>query len=186
MDYRLFEKCFKKTNDIEGGYTLTNDPVDLGRMTYSGISRRAWPDWTGWQLIDGGEITGQRVEAMAMDFYQANFWNAAGCNKIASPVAACAVYDFAVNAGVEASVKIAQEIIGSYPDGITGPDTIKAFERFIHSDDTEALFMAKFSLQRIFKYKDICQADKRRKKDKYYSNMKYLCGWINRVERTLQ
>lgn len=34
----------------EGGYV--NNPADPGKETYAGISRRFWPNWSGWKIID--------------------------------------------------------------------------------------------------------------------------------------
>lgn len=175
-----FNECFKITHRIEGGFKLTNDPIDPGGMTFAGISRRAWPDWKGWSLIDAGDV-GSQLESLVQDFYWEMFWTKTG-RKIAQTRAALLLYDCAVNMGVRKAVKIAQKVVGSKQDGDLGPKTQKAFQEFIVDDTTESLFCAEFSLKRVFVYNGICKADKRRKKDRYYSNMKYLCGWINRVE----
>lgn len=81
-----FEKALKHTLEFEGGYV--NDPADSGGETFRGISRRNWPDWPGWALIDKAKAAGcrspaainahfrgdQEIGRLVADFYQAAFW----------------------------------------------------------------------------------------------------------------
>ena len=41
---------FKKTNINEGGFV--DDPSDSGGMTYAGVSRKWFPNWEGWKIVD--------------------------------------------------------------------------------------------------------------------------------------
>ena len=34
----------------------------------------------------------------------------------------------------------------------------------------------------VYRYKDICLNDQRRYTDRVNSNLKFICGWINRVK----
>ncbi len=45
-----FAEALKHTLEFEGGYA--NDPADRGGETFRGISRKNWPRWSGWDLID--------------------------------------------------------------------------------------------------------------------------------------
>lgn len=179
----LFEEFFKKVIDFEGGFNLHKVPGDTGGETYAGISRVHWPDWTGWQLIDGGDDGSARLKAMAMEFFKSNFWIPICGDQILSKSAAFVIFDFAVNGSIRSSAKIAQKVVGAKVDGIIGPKTVLAINNFIKNRDTEELFVSKFSLLRIYRYADICSADSRRKSDIIKSNLKFILGWIGRVER---
>lgn len=178
-----FEQCYKKTLELEGGYLLHTVPGDRGGMTFAGVARNSWPDWAGWQLIDGGETSGPRIEAMVAEFYRSNFWGPIRGEQILYQNVAFAIYDFAVNAGLTTSVKIAQGIVGAMPDGHVGPKTIAALSKYIYDDVTSRLFVAEFGLAKIYRYKDICLDDPRRKQDQVKSNLQFLCGWVNRVQK---
>jgi lysozyme family protein len=82
-----FESVFKgHTSGFEGGYV--NDPADRGGETYRGISRKSWPDWAGWALIDQAKAAGLRsasaigrhfaddseMDALVTEFYKNEFW----------------------------------------------------------------------------------------------------------------
>ena len=182
----IFDLAFEKTMFLEGGYKLHNVHGDRGGMTYAGISRIAWPNWTGWMLIDGGETTGTRIEAMVYQFYKSNYWDAVNGDNIAFQNVSFMIYDFAVNAGIKRSVRMAQKIVGAKEDGILGPKTLEKINSYVVDELTEKLFVMEFSNRKVFHYKNICMKDNRRRKDEIYSNLKFLCGWINRVEKGME
>lgn len=71
----IFDLAFNKTLTLEGGYAIHTVDGDHGGMTFAGISRNNWPGWPGWQLVDAGETSGQRVDAMVKTFFKINFWD---------------------------------------------------------------------------------------------------------------
>src|SRR5665647_28830 len=84
-----FKIAIVKILSSEGGYS--NDPDDTGGETYRGISRKFWPKWTGWAVIDSAKkgagfpvnlkstnILGDAV----MNFYRFNFWDTIGGDSI--------------------------------------------------------------------------------------------------------
>lgn len=149
----------------EGGYTLVNDPRDRGGMTYAGISRRSWPGWGGWRVIDqGGEPEAQIVRL----FYYQHFWRPIRGDEIAHQSAADAIFDMAVNAGVKTAVILAQTVVGTTPDGVLGPKTLEA----INAQDP-ALFAARYALARIARYVAIVRRDR--------TQAVFLLGWITRA-----
>lgn len=178
----IFDLAFEKTLDAEGGYKLHTVKGDKGGMTFAGISRNAWPDWPGWQLIDAGEISGARIEAMVGTFFKIHFWDVIKGDQIGFQGVANAIYDFAVNSGILPAVKKVQKIIGSNQDGIFGPKTFAKLNAYVTDEKAEALFIAKYHLLRVFRFKDICLNDKRRENDEVASDLQFICGWINRVE----
>lgn len=179
----VFDLCFEKTMGLEGGYVLHEVPGDRGGMTYAGVARDAWPNWPGWELIDRGETSGPMLKAMVAEFYKKRFWAPIMGGQISRHKVAFGIYDFAVNAGVKIAVKTAQRIVWADADGVMGPKTIEAINNYAHDDVTANLFFAEYSLARVYRYKDICMGDRRRRQDSVKSNLKFLCGWINRVQR---
>lgn len=178
----VFDIAFEKTLKLEGGYKLHTVKGDRGGMTFAGISRNAWPDWTGWQLIDGGETSGARIEAMVRSFFRSNFWNPIKGDEIGFQRVADVIYDFAVNSGLDPAVRRVQMITMAKVDGIFGPKTFAKLNAYVENEMAEELFCVKYNLLRVFRFKDICVNDKRRCWDRVGSNLKFLCGWVNRVE----
>lgn len=178
-----FDIAFEKTLYAEGGYLLHTVKGDKGGMTFAGISRRWWPDWTGWQLIDGGEVSGPRLEAMVRVFFKIHFWDVIKGDQIGFQSVADTIYDFAVNSGIDDAVPCVQKIVGAKADGKFGPNTFAKLNAYVVNEMAEELFCAKYNLLRIFHCKEACVADKRKCLDKVTSNLRFLCGWINRVEK---
>jgi lysozyme family protein len=114
-----FSESILKVLRSEGGYS--NDPDDSGGETYRGISRKNWPKWLGWLLIDefkkGNDFL-HRIKTDAflynsvVDFYKVNFWDMIGGDKLTNQDIADLLVDSAVNEGVKPAVKRAQSIVG--------------------------------------------------------------------------
>jgi len=177
-----FEPCFEKVLSLEGGYWLHEIPGDRGGMTYAGIARNMWPNWPGWGKIDSGQMDAE-LTGLVKDFYKTNFWDGIRGDQIEFQGVAFMLYDFAVNAGIKTAVRIAQRIVGATPDGILGDKTFEKLNAYVEDEKDERIFMTTFSLLKVFRYKNICLNDKLRGQDKIESNIKFLCGWINRVQK---
>lgn len=160
-----FLAAFEKMIVREGGYQLTNDPRDRGGQTYAGIARNANPRWPGWAVVDGG---GMPSAEDVRSFYRANYWTPARLDEVADDRIASTLFDFGVNAGVATSVKLAQVVVGTTPDGQVGPKTLSAINAF----DPE-LFLARYTLAKMARYAAIVKRDR--------SQGVYLLGWINRA-----
>jgi lysozyme family protein len=176
-----FSACFEKMIKNEGGFKLHTVAGDKGGMTYAGIARNFWPDWPGWKKIDADQMDADLV-GMVQVFYKENFWDKIRGDDIPFQNVAFALFDFGVNAGVKTAVKIAQKVIGAVPDGIFGPASFAKLNAAVSDSKDSDLFIAHYSLGKIYYYKDICMGDSRRKQDQLKSNLKFLCGWINRVQ----
>ena len=126
-----FQEAVAKTELFEGGYA--NNPHDSGGETYRGISRKNWPKWAGWPLIDQAKneagimlplnfkldrIT--ELQGLVVDFYHKNFWDYDGLN---DQYIAWKVFDLGVNIGKPHAVKILQQAVGTNLDGVYGPNT---------------------------------------------------------------
>lgn len=119
MSYANFKKAFVKMQEWEGGYS--NHPRDIGGETYRGISRRAWPNWSGWSVLDaamrkyGTDIAGMdrdlrsngELNDQTETFYLENFWFPclAGIESFCPAQLARKLFDTAVNIGVRGNPK---------------------------------------------------------------------------------
>lgn len=113
----------------EGGFsTDENDPGNRlpdGRKgsTMLGITQANWEDWVG------HPVTWDDMKALTPDnvgmFYHRKYWDAVHGDSLPSGVDYIA-FDFAVNAGPTASIKLLQKALSVLPDGVIGPKTISA------------------------------------------------------------
>lgn len=175
-----FEKAFLLILAHEGGYV--DDPDDPGGETYKGIARKMNPDWLGWHILDllkkqpgfpdsllsthEAEINKQ-LQYEVKSFYCSNFWMKISGDKIADQKVAESIFDFAVNAGIPVSISLSQLVAGVTADGIIGPKTIDAINRF-----DAGQFLSAFALAKIGRYVNIC--------NKRPVSKKYFFGWVVR------
>ena len=181
-----FEAALKHTLAFEGGYV--NDPKDSGGETFRGVSRRSFPGWFGWKLIDQAKADGLKsadainqrfagnaqMAELVSDLYFLSFWRAfnrlEGFERLRVKL-----FDTAVNTGIGRSVKLLQESINLITppaelkvDGGFGPKTRAALEGL---DERNILFRY-VSLQEAF-YRGIVERKP--------SQQKYLNGWLKRA-----
>jgi lysozyme family protein len=123
----VFSVAIGKTLLAEGGYA--NNPHDSGGETYRGISRKNWPNWNGWPIIDSAKAqtsfpasldNNNELQGLIVDFYHKNFWNYDGLN---DQDVANKIFDLGVNVGKPHAVKILQQVVGTNQDGVYGPNT---------------------------------------------------------------
>ena len=97
-----------------------NDGADYGKETIGGISRKFWPHWKGWAIIDVAKnklgfpnslVSNQALYAMIIDFYDVNFWDAIGGDGIKSESIATMLVKAAVHEGVVPGIKRAESIV---------------------------------------------------------------------------
>ena len=159
-----FIDAFNHVMSVEK-WELTDDPTDRGGQTYAGISRKNWPQWDGWEDIDGGRTPEPRK---VLEFYRSNFWVVIRGDSIINQRVATSLFSFAVNAGVNTAVRLAQRVVAVKDDGLVGKITLFA----LNSTDPD-LFLARYALAKIARYRDICTKDR--------TQRKYIIGWINRT-----
>lgn len=135
-----FKLAYDKTAKSEGGYA--NVIGDTGGETYAGISRKWFPKWKGWKIVDANaplkwnqKIKDPAIHAMVMDFYKEVFWDAISGDDIDDQLTAERLYDFGVNAGQPRSIKQVQEILGI-------PQTGKADEKTVDAINNPAKYLS--------------------------------------------
>ncbi len=102
IDYNTFtSKILPFTLNREGGYA--NVSGDNGGETYRGISRRKWPNWSGWVTVDKVKPAHNKVipelEEEVKRFYWQNFFSNRGFQHCNDHGTALALFDFAMNGG---------------------------------------------------------------------------------------
>jgi lysozyme family protein len=128
-----FNKAFRKTNGHEGGYV--NHAKDRGKETYKGISRRFYPNWLGWPIIDAykrqfstvSELNkalsqNNDLQKLVIDFYHKEFWLKGKLDNFDHRIAE-ELYDTGVNQGLGTAIKHFQKALNKlnrnaqdYPD----------------------------------------------------------------------
>lgn len=164
----------------EGGYS--NDPSDSGGETYRGISRRNWPNWEGWSIVDMSKplhdeevIPNDKLNQLVDEFYLNNFWNSNYLNKVNSDIIACKVLDMCVNMGSHRGITLLQEAldvcgISVNEDGAMGPVTYMA----VNECDENQLHQA-IKDKCVQFYKDLVV--------EHPQDNKFLDGWLRRANQ---
>jgi lysozyme family protein len=116
-----FDEAFERTVGHEGGYV--NDPADPGGETQWGISKRAYPG------LDIKTLTRDD----AREIYRRDFWNRINADRLHGAVA-FQLFDFAVNSGIETSIRYLQRALGVADDGHWGPISQAAADRVSDAD----------------------------------------------------
>jgi lysozyme family protein len=159
-----FEFSLAQVLKSEGGYV--NNPKDPGGETMMGVTKAAWSTWLKRTILPG-EMA-QLTHADIIPFYKALYWDKAYCNQLPTGVDYMA-FDAAVNMGVGQSIRLLQKSLGCVPDGVIGPNTMKA----INDADTKTL-IDKFSAQKEMFYRSLA------------TFVTFGKGWMRRVAEVKQ
>jgi lysozyme family protein len=116
-----FNKACDRLLLIEGGYS--NDPTDPGGETNWGISKRSYPS------IDIRNLTRDGAKAI----YYRDFWSKIGADVLPFGIV-FQLFDFAVNSGIDTTVRALQRAIGVADDGHWGPVSATALRNISESD----------------------------------------------------
>lgn len=183
-----FKIAFALTLGFEGGYS--NDPEDSGGETYKGISRRNWPTWKGWKIIDGlknspaGFLfslhTDSRLHYAVQDFYNVNFWGVLNLDHVKNQEIANELFDTAVNCGTAIAAEFLQDALNVlnkngtlYPDievdRRLGTTTIKTLNA--HHNPVQVLKV--LNVLQGARYINICKGKPKQER--------FINGWLSRV-----
>jgi lysozyme family protein len=162
----------------EGGYSFV--PGDRGGETYRGITRKNFPNWAGWAIVDKYKplkhnqiINDAGLNTLVATFYKKNFWDSLNIDLLPTPVQGL-LFDFAINSGTGTAAKAFQKVIRDTTgakiivDGNIGKGTISA----ANQANQKELFN-KFKTYRANYYQAIVKNDPGQKK--------FYDGWINRL-----
>lgn len=113
----------------EGGYV--NHVSDPGGMTNLGVTKRVWEEWLK-HPVDEAEMRGLTPEMVA-PLYAEKYWQRVKGDDLPSGIDYC-VFDAAVNSGTGRASKWLQECVGTQPDGVIGPMTLRTVEAMVPAD----------------------------------------------------
>lgn len=166
MKSPTMQQIISRTIQLEGGFQNINVQGDRGKQTYAGISRRWWPKWEGWELIDQGRTPGQDS---VQDFYHGAFWIPCGLGPVHAhfPALAAVVFDFAVIAGLGD----ARELLA-----FVGCPTAEAARGLPMPQKRLMIYMAEHYRIRHHRA-DVAKNPKQ---------AKFLAGWVNRANEYTQ
>lgn len=174
-----YELACQLTGHIEAGYA--NDPDDDGGETVFGLTRRDWPQWKGWAVIDHLKMqyglakaipiinADQELKASAGGIFKVNYWDANNLSLIDDQAIAWQAYDTDINMGVGIGARFLQECAGVPVDLKVGPKTIAA----INSDEAEDFYNHFLQLRKA-RFDAIIAANPKKAKFKpsWYSRLK--------------
>ncbi|MDY6957578.1 MAG: glycosyl hydrolase 108 family protein [Halobacteriota archaeon] len=177
-----FDKSFARTLVLEGGYS--DDPNDPGGKTRYGIT-----EYDARQHGYDGEMKDLPVE-IAKKIYRERYWDPIKGEEIGNQMIADEVFDTAVNCGVKTAGRFLQRSLNALflykgnemyrklvVDGVIGPKTLKALDKYLDKRGYEALLKTLNCLQGNY-YVILTESDRRGKK---FATFFY--GWItNRVD----
>lgn len=186
-----FITAYKITSKIEGFYD--NDLNDYGKETFKGISRKYFPNWSGWRLIDSfkhhsgfpNNMLGDKsLEDLVLKFYKEAFWDVNNLDKVDSQIIAEELFDTGVNLGAQKAALFLQMALNSlnkrgslYPniseDSSVGVGTLKALDTCIKHKGESCIFKVMNILQGMHYIK-------RSREDE--SQEKFMFGWLERVD----
>lgn len=181
-----FEKAYQKTAASEGGYALVKG--DRGGETYKGISRKFYPDWMGWTLIDKAKTAGRfpsslddstLIETLVEKFYHDEFWVKPKIALIDVQSIADEVFDTAVNCGQKTAILFLQEamnlcnqngeLYGELSvDGQLGINSVTAVNKY--PNRRLDVLLGVLNLLQGERYLNICRKDP--------TQEKFLHGWV--------
>ena len=167
----------------EGGWS--GDKSDLGNAggldTYRGITRKNYPNWSGWPIVDANKplrwnqvIRDSKLEDLVREFYYKNYYLKNKVDRINNPLVAYHLLDHCVNAGARNGIKILQRSINAVlnmnisVDGVIGPQTVG-----LANHEKAQEIGLRMDAERKAYYQRIVSARP--------ANSKYLKGWTNRV-----
>lgn len=167
---KTFDKAFKKTMGIEGGYV--NHPDDPGGATKFGITQKN-AHRLGYRK-DISELTLEEAKALYYDHY----WADQKYNEIENEEIAIEMFDQAVNMGPKVANKhlqksynllaVALEKEKIAEDGIIGPKTLAA----VNSLSKQTALFNVLNGYQIKYYIELAEA-----RDNYKT---FLAGWVNK------
>jgi len=109
-------------------------------------------------------------------FYKKEFFEIPKYDKLPHAIAGL-MFDFGVNASPRNATKVLQKIVGAETDGVLGPKTQFAIEKFIVDNGEEAL-KERLHNSRL-KYVKL-------RTEKNPEDLQYLKGWTNRINSIKQ
>lgn len=173
-----FQTAQKIVANNEGGYSFDKD--DTGGETAFGLTRRDWPNWHGWAIVDAYKrnfdhnIAIQKINAdtslkqLASDLFKTNYWDVIKGDWINDQQIGNQCYDTAINMGTGRAAEFMQKAAGVTVDRIIGHGTIDAINKM----EAKTFYNAFLALRKA-KYDSIISANP--------IQAKFKASWYSRL-----
>ena len=122
-----YAKCLAQVLKYEGGYV--DHPKDPGGPTNKGVTQAVYDNWRKSQNLPTQSVRAIADSEVAA-IYKNLYWDRISGDNLPSGVD-FAVFDFAVNSGVNRAAKMLQSVVGVTQDGVIGPATIEATKTYV-------------------------------------------------------
>lgn len=122
-----YARCLAQVLQYEGGYV--DHPKDPGGPTNKGVTQAVYDAWrkaANQPTQSVRYITDLEVGAI----YRQQYWDRISGDALPAGLD-FALFDFAVNSGVDRAAKTLQSVVGVTQDGQIGPVTIQAAEAYV-------------------------------------------------------
>ena len=172
----LYKLEFSNESDV-----LEQNATENG-WTFMGVYQGAHPNLDLWKVIKqkmqqyNGDMklvgsmlyNNPQVREMVAAFYKKEFWDKAKLDNVNSQQVANEIFIAGVNMGMKKAVMLAQRLVGVTQDGVVGPKTLAAINKF---DD--AMFDEMYDILENDYYKEIVTTNP--------SKRIFAKGWRNRA-----
>lgn len=156
-----FHEALRKIVENQSGYSENLD--DASGEKYNGISRRFYPSWGGWEIVDAlgraasneNELKktleqNERLKQEVRFFFKQIYWDRFWGDRIPDQEIAEELLDTSLNLGVHGAVCLLQESLNLLSengkkyrdilqDGRFGPNTLQALEAYLTIEDSSYL-----------------------------------------------
>ena len=105
----------------EGGYV--NHPDDPGGRTNMGITQNTYESYLGRCVSEQEMKDMSKLDVAAI--YKKMYWDKVKGDLLPKGIDFC-VFDWSVNSGAARAIIALQNVVGAKPDGLIGPNTLKA------------------------------------------------------------
>lgn len=170
MPGRKIDRLIDHILKLEGGYV--DHPNDRGGPTNYGITLKTLKE------VRGSHVTAEDVKALTEDdarrIYLDRYYHRPGFEELGNkPTLEAVLLDSAVQHGPKQAVKFLQRALGVTEDGVLGPETLDAADRFSPGDSVLA---ARVLGRRLAFYARVLEDESQRP---------FASGWMNRLSRVL-
>jgi lysozyme family protein len=161
-----FENAMQILLTHEGGFS--NDAHDHGGATNHGITQSELGRWRG-HGVSVDDVRNLTV-AEATAIYKANYWDVMNLDALHTEILQLVLFDQGVLNGPQTAVMALQQEILTTVDGVIGPETIAAIERF--GNDSALAMRLLCDMQ--MRYVQIVKRNA--------SQIVFLEGWLRRTQ----
>lgn len=192
-----FKTAYSNTMKIEGGYA--HDKDDYGGETWKGISRKNWPLWDGWAIVDsfknlykpeasqhnfdGFESALYQsipLQQKVLEFYKKNFWDILHLDEVANQAIAEEMFDTGVNMSTDRAAEFLQRALNAtnrnqkdYSNISVDAKIGKATMTVLNQHPRPKQILILLNCQQGCRYMDITERNE--------TQEKFMTSWLSRV-----